>query len=136
MEQGRGYGGEGRCVTTGFPNKAGDHENTDEILIAELRAAGISVIGDDEPISDNFKRMLRDSSGEVKTWVIGFLHGWELKRAWYYWRCKGPGIEVAAADRLHEKHGRDVCVDGHCGCPSPREWFKGLACGHYHVDSP
>jgi adenosyl cobinamide kinase/adenosyl cobinamide phosphate guanylyltransferase len=26
-------------------------------------------------------------------------------------------------------------VDGHCGCPSPREWHHGFAVGLYHVDT-
>jgi hypothetical protein len=119
----------------GFPNKAGDHADTDDILCAELKAAGIPTLQEDagkppEWLAD----MLRKSSGEVKTSVIGVLHGWEFKRAWYYWMCKGPGIEVAAAERLHATHGRSVRVDGHCGCPSPREQYKGLAVGNYHVD--
>lgn len=108
-----------------FPNKAGDHADTDEILTAELTAAGIRV---------NSLEALRNGNGEVKTAVLGDLHGWTFKRAWYYWVCKGPGIEVGAAEQLHAQHGSTVRVDGHCGCPSPREWFKGLACGHYHVD--
>jgi len=108
-----------------FPNKAGDYADTDDVLTAELESAGIEV----------FKaNWLRDSSGEVKTSVKGDLHGWTFERAWYYWRCNGPGIEVAAAEKLHAAHGQTVRVAGHCGCPSPREWFKGLACGSYHVD--
>jgi hypothetical protein len=43
---------------------------------------------------------------------------------------------VEAAERLHATHGTQVRVDGHCGCPSPREWFKGFGVGHYHVDTP
>lgn len=118
-----------------FPNKAGDHADTDDILRAELKAAGIPTLQEDagqspEYMADTLRRM----SGEVKTSVIGVLHGWEFKRAWYYWRASGPGIELAAADKLHAEHGKSVRVDGHCGCPSPREWFKGLAVGHYHVD--
>ena len=114
-------GGEGMS----FPNKAGDHADTDEILASELAAAGIRA---------HNLGALRSNSGEVKTSVLGDLHGWTFKRAWYYWRCDGPGIEVAAAEKLHEKHGNTVRVAGHCGCPSPKEWFKGLACGSYHVD--
>lgn len=108
-----------------FPNKAGDHTDTDEVLAEELEAAGIEVV-----------RMawLREHSGEVKTSVRGSLHGWSFERAWYYWVCQGPGIEVEAAERLHTRHGKTVRVDGDCGCPSPRERFKGLACGRYHVD--
>lgn len=119
----------------GFPNKAGDHADTDEVLRAELRAAGIQTLQEAEGQPPEFLAdMLRRGSGEVKTSVVGVLHGWEFKRAWYYWMARGPGIEVDAAERLHAMHGKTVRVAGHCGCPSPREWFKGLACGSYHVD--
>jgi len=118
-----------------FPNKAGDHADTDDILTAELHAAGIQTLQEAEGKGpDYLADMLREMSGEVKTSIIGILHGWEFRRAWYYWVAKGPGIEVAAAERLHASHGRSVRVSGHCGCPSPREQFKGLACGSYHVD--
>ena len=108
-----------------FPNRAGNHPDNDAVLRAELEAAGIDVAEHE---------FLRATSGEVKTAVIGTLHGWTFQRAWYYWVCKGPGIEVAAAERLHATHGKTVRVEGHCGCPSPREAFHGLACGLYHVD--
>ena len=78
--------------------------------------------------------ILRNRNSEVKTSVIGELHGWGFERAWYYWICSGPGIECAIAEKLHASHGQSVRVDGHCGCPSPRIWFGGLACGRYHVD--
>ena len=121
----------------GFPNKAGDHADTDDILRAELRAAGIQTMQEAEGRPPEYlAEMMREMSGEVKTSVMGVLHGWTFERAWYYWVCSGPGIEVEAAERLHASHGRAVRVDGHFGCPSPREWFKGLACGSYHVDSP
>jgi hypothetical protein len=118
-----------------FPNKAGDHADTDDILREELKAAGIPTIQEDsgEP-QEYLADLLRRNSGEVKTSVIGALHGWEFKRAWYYWVCSGPGIEVKAAEELHRTHGKTVRVDGDCGCPSPRDRYKGLACGHYHVD--
>lgn len=108
-----------------FPNKAGEHKDTDVILTAELSDAGINI---------NSLEALRHGNSEVKTAILGDLHGWTFKRAWYYWVCDGPGIEVNAAEDLHAKHGSTVRVAGHCGCPSPREWFKGLACGSYHVD--
>lgn len=120
-----------------FPNKAGDHADTDEILRDELKAAGIPTLQEDagrEP--EYLAGMLRRSSGEVKTSVMGVLHGWSFKRAWYYWMAEGPGIEVVAAEALHASHGRSVRVAGHCGCPSPTEWYKGLAVGDYHVDTP
>ncbi len=120
-----------------FPNKAGDHTDTDDILRAELKAAGIPTVQEDvgkpqDYLADTFRK----ASGEVKTSVIGTLHGWEFKRAWYYWMCSGPGIEIAAAERLQEQHGNDVRASGDCARRGPRFWFKGLACGSYHVDSP
>lgn len=120
-----------------FPNKAGDHADTDAILRAELRAAGIPTLQEAEGKPEDYLAdLLRRNAGEVKTSVVGTLHGWTFKRAWYYWTAEGPGIEVEAAEALHAAHGQDVRVAGHAGCPSPREWFHGLACGHYHVDSP
>jgi hypothetical protein len=108
-----------------FKNIAGERSDNDAIVRAELGAAGI-------PCMEH--EMLLATSGEVKSSVIGTLHGWTFRRAWRYWVCQGPGIEVKAAERLHAAHGRTVRVAGHCGCPSPREWFNGLACGLYHVD--
>lgn len=120
-----------------FPNKAGDHADTDEILRAELAAAGIPTLQEAEGKPPEFLAdMLRRGSGEVKTSVIGVLHGWEFKRAWYYWTANGPGIEVAAAEALQATHGKVCRVAGHAGCPSPTEWYKGLAVGDYHVDTP
>lgn len=116
---------------------AGDHADTDDVLRAELHAAGIQTLQESEGKPDDFMAdVIRCSCGEVKSAVIGVLHGWEFRRAWVYWEAKGPGIEVEAAERLHATHGRSVRVDGHCGSPSPSEWFHGLACGMYHVDDP
>lgn len=121
----------------GFPNKAGDHADTDSLLREELKAAGIPTLQEAEGKGpDYLADFLRRQSGEVKTSVVGCLHGWTFTRAWYYWMATGPGIDVDTAEALHASHGRVVRVDGHCGCPSPREWFKGLACGNYHVDTP
>jgi hypothetical protein len=118
-----------------FPNRAGDHQETDDILRAELKAAGIPTLQEDAgELPEYLSEFLRKHSGEVKTSVIGTLYGWEFKRAWYYWTCNGPGIEVNAAEALHNKHGKTVRVNGDCTCPSPRDRYKGLACGHYHVD--
>lgn len=109
---------------TGFKNKAGDHADTDEILKAELEAAGIF------PLKLSFK-----PSGEVQTHIVGYLGPWKFERAWYYWMVKGPGIPPVEAEKLHAEFGQEVRVDGHCGCPSPLEWYKGFAVPHYHVDT-
>lgn len=90
---------------------------------AELEAAGIEVEYVPFPM------------GECNLSVVGILGPWSFERAWYYWIAKGPGIPVEIAEQLHATYGHDVRVDGHCGCPSPREWFKGFGVGHYHVDS-
>ncbi len=121
---------------THFPNKAGDHADTDGILRDELKSAGIRTLQEVEGYDEScMADLLRETSGEVKTSVRGSLHGWTFERAWYYWVAKGPGIEVAAAEKLHASHGKDVRVAGHCGCPGPLEWYKGLAWGSYHVDT-
>lgn len=123
-------------VSRRFPNLAGKSFGVDEILLAELKDAGILSLEEACSLSDYLKDTLRRNSGEVKTWVQGVLHGWSFTRAWYYWVAKGPGIEIAVAEKLHEQWGKQVRVDGHCGCPHPREWYKGLAVGYYHVDTP
>lgn len=120
---------------TYFPNRAGDHAHTDDALRAELKAAGIPTLQEEagrEP--DYLADTLRRTSGEVKTSVSGVLHGWSFERAWYYWVARGPGIAVEDAMALHKAHGQAVRVGGHCGCPSPAEYYHGLACGLYHVD--
>lgn len=106
-----------------FPNLAGKQD--DDTPEFELHAAGIEAVKLPEACR----------YGEPKTIIIGQLAGWSFKRAWYYWVAEGPGIEVVTAEQLHAEHGSDVRVDGHCAAPSPREWFKGLSCGHYHVDT-
>ncbi len=108
-----------------FPNYAGSASaDMDAAIADELKQAGIEV-----------HTLPGPAKGEVKTVIIGSLHKWYFGRAWRYWVCDGPGIEVETAERLHKEFGRVVRVGGHCGCPSPREWFGGLACGIYHVDS-
>lgn len=109
-----------------LPNLAGKSD-VDDIIAAELAEAGI----EQQRLSEAFRLV----HPEMRTVVIGVLHGWVFERQWRYWIAKGPGIEVAVAEKLHEEFGKEVRVAGHCGCPSPREWFKGLACGLYHVDT-
>lgn len=109
-----------------FSNMAG-RTGIDSALEAELSAAGITI--------NNMGMLLRDR-GEVRTGVIGTLHGWLFERAWVYWRAQGPGLPPAYADPLHKTHGREVRVEGHCGCPSPLERYQGFGVSNYHVDTP
>lgn len=118
----------------GFPNLARAPNPSDAVIAevtaiceAELRAAGIEV---------RKEYFLHRLNGEVPAGVIGELGGWAFHRAWYYWVAQGPGLPLSVAEPLHVAHGRTVRVAGHCGCPSPREWFHGFGCGLYHVDGP
>lgn len=108
-----------------FPNIAGFCKTNDEIVGAELARAGISIN----------KSQLSVRQGEVKTSLRGELHGWYFERAWCYWIAKGPGLQVEIAERLWKHHGADVRLDGDIESPSPREVYKGLGCGFYHVDT-
>lgn len=109
-----------------LPNYAG-RADADQALRDELELAGITI--------EHLPECMRQSNGEVKTTVIGSLHGWGFKRAWRYWVCDGPGLPLDAAMKLHAEYGKEVRVAGHCGCPSPLEWYKGLGTGDYHVDT-
>ncbi len=104
-----------------------DPVEVDRICSQELEQAGLSLVRLPE---------VARSRGEVKTIVVGTSGPWEFQRAWRYWVARGPRIPLDAAEELHEVHGKEVRVDGHCGAPSPREWFKGFGTGHYHVDTP
>ena len=106
-----------------FPDMAG-HADPDDVLRQELATANIEVL-------DYWDA---SESGEVRTAIKGGLHGWLFERAWYYWRAKGPGIPPREAEVLHEAHGRDCRVDGHCGCPPP-SYCKGFAVSAYHIDT-
>lgn len=116
-------GQEGRVGLRNFAGRA----DVDTDCEGELAFAGITV--------EKLPEICRKNQGEVKTIIVGTLHGWVFERAWRYWVCKGPGIPLDAAMALHARSGRVVRVDGHCGCPSPLEWFHGLGTGAYHVDT-
>jgi len=106
-----------------FPNMAGV-ETCDEVLEKELLEAGIEVLM--LPFSLN---------QEVPAKIIGGVDKWSFKRAWYYWVAEGPGISVEDATDLFNTHGQEVRTDGHCGCPSPKEWNGNFGTGMYHVDT-
>ncbi len=129
----------GRLSAGHFPNLARHLENDDsptdndkkiidEVTTqveSELHLASIKVF--------KFRSLFR--LGEVPSHAVGTLSTWTFKRAWYYYVAEGPGLPVEVAEQLHEKHGNAVRVAGHCGCPSPREWYKGFGVGLYHVDT-
>lgn len=80
-----------------------------------------------------------DGNTEVPSAVIGILNGWTFTRAWYYWVAKTDTHPLTreAARELHAAHGKTARVDGHCGCPSPDEWWSESwnQPDHYHIDS-
>jgi len=121
-------GAEAQLKKNKMRNLAGVKDCDDEIR-KELETAGIGV----HEFGFVFK-------GEVPTKIVGFLQGWKFERLWYYWAAKTETTPLLFkyAEPLHEKYGKDVRVDGHCGCPAPREWFKDkwhIGVNHYHVDS-
>ena len=107
-----------------FPNMAGV-ETCDEVLEKELLEAGIDI----------HKLPIILSNSEVPSKLIGGIEKWSFRRAWYYWVAEGPGISLEDATDLFNTHGKEVRTDGHCGCPSPKEWNKNFAPGMYHVDT-
>ena len=66
-----------------------------------------------------------------------------LSRNWYYYVAVGYVPMEAAVELYEHPIGRkDVRVEGHCGCPDPREYMKNstLVAGRrcvscYHIDS-
>jgi hypothetical protein len=107
-------------------NYAGCNDKDNELSL-ELTEAGIKV--------EKLPEICRQSSGEVKTIIIGSLHGWTFTRSWRYWVASGPGIPPVYATPFHKEYGKVVRVAGHCGCPSPIEWYKGMAVPDYHIDT-
>lgn len=121
---------------TRFPNKAGDNRDNDDVLRAELKAAGITTIQEHEGKPPGYMaEIIRRTSGEVVTGVMGLMCGWEFKRSWYYWVASGPGIPIETAERLNEKYGTHLRVNGFAGGADPREMFGGFGVGSYHIDS-
>jgi hypothetical protein len=109
---------------THFPNKAGTHADTNDILTAELIAAGIEAV-----------KLPITLKNEVVTNIIGHIGPWSFERAWYYWRAKGPGIPIDDAIALHESLGEEVRVAGYAGGIDPRKAYSGFGVTDYHIDS-
>lgn len=112
-------------LARGHKAKPEDYPEVDETVRKELAEAGIEV-------SDyrNFEQ------GEVPTsFYSGNAHRWQFRRAWYYYVAKGDGIPAYKAEEFHKKWGTQVRVAGHCGCPSPLEWYEGFAVDCYHIDT-
>lgn len=124
-----------------FPNRAGlPVEENDKVLEAELTAAGIPwSMNIPDGNTKHLQELFLKNSGEVKTHGVGWLLNgrWQFRRLWCYWAAEGEGgLPIEVAEKLHETYGKEVRVAGHCGCPHPREWFRGFGVDHYHVDTP
>lgn len=110
-------------------NLAGN-KDCDKQIIEELEEAGVEFASYES---------LRHTS-EVESSIIGSFDGFTFRRAWSYWVVSSNKtlLRFQYADILHEKFGNEVRVDGHCACPSPREWLwepYWLGVGNYHVDT-
>jgi hypothetical protein len=130
-----------------LPNAQEIVDATTNTIIEELVAAGFPREIDRETGRSErgpfnmFKEAehLRLSNGcfsEVPSGVVGFYNRWTFKRRWYYYAAEGDGIPPDIAEEFHKDWGRQVRVEGHCGCPSPLEWCAGFAVGSYHIDTP
>ncbi len=101
------------------------HALVDATVLGELNEAGIKVEGL-ESLRGHY---------EVPTKYVGSLAMWGFRRAWRYYIASGPGVPPDLAEEFHGKYGKQVRVQGHCGCPSPLEYNHGFAVGMYHIDS-
>jgi hypothetical protein len=110
-----------------MPNLAGRHE-CDEYIKAELLMADIPGVLEPHEYS------------EVPYSYIGYLNGFNFRRAWTYWVVSGP-VPLDIAKKLYEdpEGKQSVRVAGHCGCPPPEEWAKTIGdkkyVTTYHIDT-
>ena len=105
-------------------NAAGD-ATCDEYLWLELHDAGINV-----------QKLTEKTRDEVPYTVVGELHGWTFRRAWYYWVAEGPALPFEYATPMHLLIGTEVRVGGDCGCPAPEAYCAELGgVDLYHIDT-
>ena len=101
----------------------------DKTIKKELLEAGIKY--------QNLHFTLND---EVPSELYASFQGWEFKRAWYYWiaSTNTTPLLFKYANELNSTHNEDCRVNGHCGCPSPREEFDkpwDIGVNTYHIDT-
>jgi hypothetical protein len=116
-------------------------KEVDDAITAELTAAGLPMGTLDRgegivAMPESFRGCGNGYYKEAPTNIYGFWHHWKFERAWYYYRASGRGIPSDIAEEFHKTWGRQVRVNGHCGCPSPLEQNEGFAIDFYHIDTP
>lgn len=110
------------------------------INLAGRKDCDLTIIKEIEESGLEFNEMSFKTTGEVESNLFCHFHGWKFERFWYYWVASTDETPLLFkfADKLHETHGKEVRVAGHCGCPSPREWYKQpyqVGVNNYHVDT-
>lgn len=92
-------------------NLAG-REDCDNYITRELKLAGINI------------EKVEKGRTEVPYTLIGKLGKFTFTRAWYYWVVEG-NVPYHVAREIHDHPigESDVRVNGHCGCPDPKEWI-------------
>ena len=105
-------------------NAAGDKKSY-LYIPQELEEAGITVEEHSEQV--RHPEVITRFTGKVEV-PRGF---WEFERQWYYWAAAGAEcpLPFRYATPLFNLAGQDVRTAGHCGCPSPEEWY-----GNQHID--
>jgi hypothetical protein len=67
---------------------------------------------------------------DVRTAVIGGLHGWRFQRDWCHWTAVGPELPLAYAAPLHDAFNGYVRAGGETGPAAPS-----AAVRSYSIDS-
>jgi hypothetical protein len=84
-------------------------ERANLVVLQELGRAGVPEV-------------VVDPGGEVLATFGGRLGTFTFCRAWYYWVVGGRVPLDAVVEMYQHPAGRhDVRINGHCGCPAPRE---------------
>ena len=104
-------------------------KDCDKTIIKEITEEGLE-----------FYKFPDAMNSEVESRYIAYMNGWKFVRAWRYWIATSNKTVLLFkyAEKLHEQHGNVVRVQGHCGCPTPREFLKEpwqLGVNMYHVDT-
>ena len=114
-----------------FPKIDNSTSDLGKVLTAELQAAGINVMTE-----HGLNGLFDNGVGELKTEVLGELHGWVFRRNQIRWIGEGPGINADSASDLYTKYGKSLHAYGDPSPRNPAEVAEGLACGQYHINSP
>lgn len=120
----------GNAANSNVVERTGDTTSVDNMLKLELEYAGVPLM-----TGSNALLLSMTNRSEVRTKIVGELHGWVFIRYWRYWVVEGPGLDFPTAMDLWKTHGKYVRANGDAGCRSPWMWNQGFATRSYHHDT-